>query len=68
MGHAKDIKVDAEGVLHGSNPGGLNATLAVLANGPIFIMEALQMALPGIDANDLDKMSNTLRFFEQVAF
>ena len=41
------------------SPGGLSATLAVVANGPGFMMEALQMALPGIDANDLDKMANT---------
>ena len=41
------------------SPGGLSATLQVVANGPAFMMEALQMALPGIDANDVDKMANT---------
>lgn len=36
------------------------------ATGPRAMLEALQLALPGIDANDLDKTSSALRFFAQV--
>ena len=36
------------------------------AAGPRVMLEALQLALPGIDPNDLDKMANALRFFNAV--
>ena len=38
-----------------------------VVSGPRVMHEALQLALPGIDANDLDKMASTLRFIQQVA-
>ena len=37
-----------------------------LPSGPRAMRELLELALPGIDANDLEKMGSTLRFFEQV--
>lgn len=43
----------------------LAARLA-LASGPRVLHEAMQLALPGIDPNDVDKLAGSLRFFEQV--
>ena len=37
-----------------------------IAGGPRAMHEALQLALPGIDANDLDKTASTLRLFQQA--
>ena len=42
------------------------APARVLPSGPRAMRELLELALPGIDANDLEKMGSTLRFFEQV--
>jgi hypothetical protein len=42
------------------------AAARVLPSGPRAMRELLELALPGIDANDLEKMGSTLRFFEQV--
>ena len=42
------------------------AARAALATGPRAMLEALQLALPGIDPNDLDKMASALRFYQQL--
>lgn len=55
-----------ESSLGSPGPGGLAMSAAVIASGPEYMVEALELALPGIDANDIDKMVTTLRFFEQV--
>jgi hypothetical protein len=42
------------------------AALRAHASGPRVMLEALQLALPGIDVNDLDKTAATLRLLHQV--
>ena len=42
------------------------AALRAYAAGPRVMLEVLQLALPGIDANDLDKTASTLRLLQQV--
>ena len=42
------------------------AARRALATGPRAMLEALQLAMPGIDPNDLDKMASALRFFQQL--
>lgn len=42
------------------------AARIALASAPRVLREAMELALPGIDPNDIDKLAGSLRFFEQV--
>merc|ERR1719502_1449457 len=56
---------------HALCPEGVGVTLSAharraLATGPRAMLEATQLAMPGIDPNDLDKMASALRFYLQL--